>query len=161
MYGVVNDRVFWIYFIVTLFFIIIGIGSIMSTYNTHTVVLSVIWLLASIVLTIIIYYASLIWGPANPGVCVVDKDSGCFEPDKRIWLFANVLFIIMLIISVFWASELNNPDSGPLRTMSGILLLLGGLIFIKLVHMHSLAFWFTIVYLILWFILATYATLTD
>lgn len=168
MYDIINDRVFWVYFIISLFFIIIGIGSIIVSNDPYMILLSIIWLLANVILMILVYHASTEWGPDDSTICVVDSGSKCFEANNRVWLFINVLFIAMLIISVLWAAELGNPDSGPLRTMSGILLLLGGLLLCKLVDRKSAGeylyinpFWTAVVYLVLWFGLTLYVVLSS
>lgn len=166
MYAMVHDRIFWIYFIVTLFFIILGVESIVIDSDPCTVMISILWLLSNLALMIVVYHASIEWGPigdAGLQVCVVDSNSGCFEADNRVWLFINILFILLLIISVLWAGELSNPDAGPLRTMSGILILLGGLILCSLIagkqfwyNNYTLAFWVAVSYIVIWFALTIY-----
>lgn len=168
MYDIINDRVFWIYFIVTLFFIIIGIGSIMGSGDPYMLLISIIWLLSNIALMILTYHASLRWGPTdindnNNQICVIDQNSGCFDTGHRVWLFINVIFIALLILSVLWAAELGNSDSGALRTMSGVLILLGGLLLCgfasgyKFMHnIYIIPFWMAVGYLVIWFGLTFY-----
>jgi len=173
----IHDRIFWIYFIITLFFVIIGMSSIIISMNQYMLIISVFWLLANVMLMIIIYHLSIKWGPTDPDnkdslICVIDSNSGCFDISNRIWLFINILFIILLILSILWAGELNNPDNGPLRTMSGVLILLGGLILFSLstykIENNSIIskvprfpLWLSVGYLIIWFVLTLYVVITP
>lgn len=179
MYVIIHDRVFWIYFIVTFFFIIIGVGSILTSDDPNLIVISILWLLSNVALMIIVYHASIKWGPIDPEdnsqICVVDSNSGCFDAGNRVWLFINVLFIVLLIISILWAGELRNQDGGPLRTMSGIVILLGGLILAALAssrldteyfntfstNIYNMPFWIAVAYLIIWFGLTLYVVIST
>jgi hypothetical protein len=130
---VLNDRILWIYFIVALFFIIIGLNLLLSSTTPYSLVLSVIWLFGHIALLFLVYYTSLLWSPSNsPDVCILDSDSKCFEPTNRMWLFVNVVYIALIIISLIWIDEMENIDAGVLRSASGIIMLLGGLLLIGL-----------------------------
>ena len=170
----IHDRIFWIYFIVTLFFVIIGLGSIITSNpvidNLYIMlIIALLWLLGNVSLMIIVYHASITWSPTDDNdslICVVDSNSQCFESNNRIWLFINILFISLLIISSLWAGELYNNDAGPLRTMSGILILLGGLILSVIVidsriNSYMNPFWISVIYLIIWFSLTLYVVITD
>lgn len=179
MYFIIHDRVFWIYFIVTFFFIIIGVGSILTSDDPNFIIVSILWLLSTVALMIIVYHASIKWGPIDPEdnsqICVVDSNSGCFDAGNRVWLFINVLFIVLLIISILWAGELRNQDGGPLRTMSGIVILLGGLILAALAssrldteyfntfstNIYNMPFWIAVAYLIIWFGLTLYVVIST
>lgn len=179
MYVIIHDRVFWIYFIVTLFFIIIGVGAILGSDDSNMIIIAILWLLTNVALMILVYHASVNWGPVDPDgnmqVCVVDSNSGCFESNNRVWLFVNILFIVLLIISTLWAGELGNKDAGPLRTMSGILILLGGLILCGLAsglisvaltqksfyNINIVPFWVAVGYLLIWFGLTLYVVISD
>ena len=102
------------------------------------------------------------WSPndCDQQICVIDTNSQCFDVDNRVWLFVNILFIVLLIVSTLWAGELGNVDGGPIRTMSGVLILLGGLVLAELAIDHydfiSLQFWMAVGYLIIWFGLTLY-----
>lgn len=173
MYAIIHDRIFWIYFIVTFFFIIIGVGSIIRSNDPYMLLLSVLWLLSNVALLILTYHASVQWAPRDPDdddipICVIDNNSGCFDAGNRVWLFINLLFVILLIISTLWAAELGNTDAGPLRSMSGIMILLGGLLLCKLVsdrnftyNVYITPFWIAVVYLLIWFGLTLYVILTS
>jgi hypothetical protein len=173
MYTIINDRIFWIYFIVTLFFIILGMGAILTSNDPYMIIISILWLLSNVALMILVYHASVRWGPSDPNdittqICVVDANSRCFDPDNRVWLFVNILFIALLIVSLLWAGELGNKDAGPLRTMSGILILLGGLLFCGLAsgrefmyNIYITPFWVSVGYLLIWFGLTLYVVITP
>lgn len=190
MHAIIHDRIFWIYFIVTFFFIIIGVGAIITSNDPYLVIISILWLLSNVTLMILVYHASVRWGPVDTDeiqICVVDSNSGCFDPDNRVWLFVNVLFIVLLIISVLWAAELGNPDGGPLRTLSGVLILLGGLMLCAFAtgrlnsqdcshilgnvdpqksvtsygNVYTTPFWIAVGYLVIWLGLTLYVVLSS
>lgn len=167
MYTIIHDRIFWIYFIVTLFFTIIGVGSILGSNDPHIIIISILWLLSNVALLILIYHASINWGPVDPNnknlqICFVDNNSKCFDANNRVWLFVNILFIVLIIISTLWAGELRNTNGGPLRGMSGVFILLGGLILCRLAsgpHIYIIPFWVAIGYLLIWFGLTLYVVI--
>lgn len=167
MLSIIHDRIFWIYFIITLFFIILGMGYILMSNDPYMIIIAIAWLLSNIALVIVVYHASVNWGPVNATnnsqICVIDPDSGCFEPNNRIWLFINIIFVILLIFSVLWAGELRNEEGSPLKDISGILILLGGLILSGLVsgyrywyNLYIVPFWISIAYLLIWLGLTLY-----
>lgn len=169
----INDRVFWIYFIVTLFFIILGLSMILSSGDAHSVILSVVWLISMIVLMVIVYDASRKWDPASAygadEVCLLDSKSWCVTPSNKMWFVVNVLFLLLLILSTVWAAELHNTESGPTGTISGVIIMLGGLLLCGLtaganpvIYNGTLTvpFWVSAVYLLLWFGLTMYITLS-
>jgi len=167
-YTILNDRIFWIYFIVTLFFVIIGLNFILSSTNSYMLIIGVIWLLTNVALMIMVYHASTIWGPTDENnvpttICFVDYNSHCVEAGNNVCLFINIVFILLLIFSVLWAGELSNTENSPLRTMSGVLILLGGLLLCNLVKTKNLIipFWYGIAYLIMWFGLTLYVVITP
>lgn len=165
----VHDRTFWIYFIVTLFFTVIGTSLILSSNDPYMIIILIGWILANVALMIITYHASLAWAPIDHNdsvICVIDSNAHCFDVDNRLWLFINMLFILLLIISTLWAAELSNGDAGPLRSMSGVLMLLGGLVMYHLSGLSlsgpdSTPFWMAVGYLLIWFALTLYMTLTS
>lgn len=168
---VINDRAFWIYFIITLFFIIIGAGAILTSDDPHVIIIIIFWILANVALFVLIYHASINWGPTgyDKQICVIDSDSGCFNPSNRVWLFVNILFVVLLILSILWAGELNNQNTSPLRTMSGVLILLGALVLCGLAstddrttlmyQVYSKSFWVAVAYIMIWFGLTLYVVL--
>lgn len=154
----VNDRIFWIYFIIVLAFIVIGVSSIITSTNSYVFAIVILWTLTNIALLIIVYHASIISVKAD-----------CCNSNNWSWLLINALFIIMLVISTLWASELNNPDSSTLRSMSGILLILGGLLLYAIIQSQienkyvdiikygsMISLWACVIYLLIWFCLTMY-----
>lgn len=159
---VIYDRVFWIYFIVTLFFITIGVTLLASATDPYMLLVIVLWLLTNIILIIVTYNISLKFSPnQNSEICIIDKDVGCFSSDNRLWLLINVIFIILLVLSVLWAGELQNSDGEQIRNISGIFILLGGILLIVLTlinnkNIYLISFWLLIAYLLIWFGLILY-----
>ena len=163
MYNLLYDRIFWIYCIIALFFIILGIGFIISATDTYMLIIVILWLLSVVLLLIVVYHGSIYWSPGPPGnpICVADNSICYFEPSNRVWLYINILFVLLLILSVFWAAELININNGVMRTLSGILILLGGLILCSLSTNYSylnatIPFWASVGYLFIWFGLTMY-----
>ncbi len=170
---IIYDRIFWIYFSVTLFFIIIGMTSMISyATNLKTLIISMIWLISMILLMIVIYHASLTWGPKDPqcgsAICVADPQSGCFESNNRIWLMINIIFVVLLLLSTLWANEINNSiasmSSVKISDMASILIILGGLWLFSLNfynrnnnNSNILSYWIIVCYVILWFGLSFYS----
>lgn len=166
-YMVFTDRIFWIYFIVSVFFIIIGVSLLISSGDPHYILISVLWVISIIALLIVVYNASLELAPSrhNKSICFVEADVSCITPSNYMWLFTNFLFLALLILSCLWAGELGNSDSGSLRYMAGILILIGGLI----LTCHSLnpsisnmiPYLISIGYVILWFGMTLYVVLKS
>lgn len=168
MYNLLYDRIFWIYFIIALFFIILGIGFIISATDTYMLIIALLWLLSVILLLIIVYHGSIYWspGPPNNPICVADGTTSYFDPSNRVWLSINILFVLLLVFSVLWAAELINVDGGVLRMLSGVLILLGGLILCTLSTNYSylnaaVPFWASVAYLFIWFGLTMYIIMTS
>ncbi len=163
------DRGFWIYFIITLFFIIIGVTLIAPNFEM-SMIIATLWILGNLALMMMIYHASNLWGP-NQKICVIDDNLGCFKSGNKGWLIINILFIVLLIIGTIWTGEYHNMNTNgqtELQTMTGILMLLGGLLLCGLSNykvqkseipdsfesMIPLAF--GVFYLIIWFVLTLY-----
>ena len=141
MYGVdiIDDRIFWIYVIISLFFIIIGLGLIINSNNKDTIAISILWLIAVLALMLNAYY--------NYAV-----NEGYFK------LFVIVLFISLLIVSVLWAGELWNKSNNQLLIIFSILALLGGFILLNfnIDNFNSINFWTSLIYLVIWLCLILY-----
>jgi hypothetical protein len=176
MYAIIHDRIFWIYFVVTLLFIVIGMCSIISSNDPNRIFISMGWLFANILLMILVYHASIEWGPNDPRakyaqICFFDKNSNCWAPANRTWLFINLIYVVLLIMAILWAGELNNTDGSPLRTMSGVITLLGGIILCNLIQCkgtgstyynnYIIPFWIGVVYLVIWFALTLYVATSS
>lgn len=154
----VEDRVFWIYFIIALFFIIIGIGIITTSDDPQVIIICILWVISIILLLMITYNLSINLGPTD--TCVVDSNSRCFEPNNRVWLFVNIIFVILLVLSLLWAGELKNSEGSPLKTTSGILIILGGILLCylstdrNLLNIHIT--FASVAFVIIWLILSLY-----
>lgn len=160
---IVADRIFWIYFIITLFFVIIGLSFIITSNDPYTLVISIVWLLSNILLMIIVYDASRWWHTeGTPDICIVDANTWCLQPDNKIWGFINMLFILLLILGTIWSGELGNTEQDSSTSLSGVFILLSGLVLTSLItrqQQKTFPFWMSVVYLVIWFALTLYTTI--
>src|SRR5436190_807381 len=113
MYNIIDDRIFWIYVIITLFFIIIGIGLIVSSNDANLIAINILWLISMLALMINAYY-------------IYNENESYFK------LFIIIIFISLLIISVLWTGELWNKNDNQLLLIFTMLILLGGFILFNL-----------------------------
>ena len=162
MYEILDNRTFCIYFIITLIFIIIGATSILIGNNPYKIIIMLLWMLANVMLLCLIYHSSYILSPnIYKNSCLLDSNTKCFEVNHRIWVLINLLYIIILILSTFWASELNNPHSAQFNTCSGVLIILSGLLLSAKsgndIMSHPSVF--SIGYLTIWIFLTIYVTI--
>lgn len=154
-----NDRIFWIYFIIVLFFIIMGMTLLMSVPNPHILALAIVWMLANVLLLLVVYHIFKVWR---------------LQARYSTLVAINLVFLGMLILSVLWAGELSHTEAGALPTMSGILIILGGLFLVGIYHHHTphfiaspksisppnhLILGLSTLYLVIWFILTLYVTI--
>jgi len=162
-----NDRIFWIYLIVTLFFIIIGISYILS-YSTDNnyLLISFFWLFSNICLLISIYHMSILWNPSNDCddlICLFDDNYFCFQPNNRTWLFINIIYIILLFLSIMWTLEITQiqPYNFNIYVIGIVILLLSILLStycIQKYNINSLPYYkfniipftFIIIYILIW-----------
>jgi len=123
------------------------------------IILSVLWLLATVGLMILVYHAWIKCG-------TLDTDN----PNTGLKFLVNSLFILTLIMSTLWALELGNTNDGLLRTTSGIFVLLGGLLLFRLAtkgdpnfinNVYITPFWISIIFLLIWFVLALYVNISS
>ena len=160
-----NDRIFWIYFIITLFFIIIGASFIISS-DYDIFFISILWVISNIFLMIIIYQSSIIYCPKNnnKNSCILEENTKCFEKNNRVWLSINVCFVMLLIISVLWISEIQIGNFNQLKSISGISIILLSLILyyyifeIKKINNSkiNLIFIYLLIYIFIWFVLTVF-----
>lgn len=159
-----SDRVFWIYFIICLFIIIVGLIFIVKYTNDYYAALAFFWTLSILLLNLLVYYAAWEWSPyIEKQICAFDTESKCFEPNNRKWLFVNLLFLIILVFSVLWAAELNNIENSPLCAVSGIIVLMAGLLLVKLSMgraYKAAGFWIGVLYLLIWLALTIYVVIS-
>jgi hypothetical protein len=148
MYQIIDNRTFWIYFIITFIFIVIGTTFILISDNYYKFAIMFIWMISNVLLLCLIYHSSYLLSPliklkpcsenylasnTYKDCCVIDSDSKCLEPKNRIWLYINILYIVILILSTVWATELNNVNAKGFLTCSGVIIIMGGL----LLSLHS------------------------
>lgn len=144
------ERIFWLYFLITIFFSIIGVGMILWN-NDNAWSLTIFWLISNFALLIIIYIASInIWFKDNIN-----------------WWIINVIFLILLILSVVWAVEFNDVT---IRTTIGVLILFATLILYSFARTNesndfldtenpSYILWIIVGYLIIWTSLTLYSVI--
>jgi hypothetical protein len=178
MYQILDNRNFWIYFIFTFIFVIIGVTYILMSDDNHKIIIAFIWMISNVILLCLIYHSSYILSPIErlspcstgrditllPDVykncCVIDTNSKCLEPKNRILFIINLLYIFLLILSTFWAFEVKN-NSNTFLTCSGVILILGGLLLSSysgddIVNNPSV---FSIGYLLIWICLSVYSSI--
>src|SRR5436190_7994445 len=98
---IIHDRIFWIYLIITLFFIIIGVTSLIVSTDPYILSIIILWILSNIALLITIYHASLNWYPEklyysqnSLNTCAVSQAcDSCFSGNNLIWILINIIFI--------------------------------------------------------------------
>lgn len=147
----INDRVFWIYFMVTALFMIIG-----ASFLYTNIAITITWIVSLLILLLVIYHLSSNLAP-NEELCILDNNVDCFALTNRSWFYINLIYVILLILSLTWAIEFNNADAGYLRSSSGILILLVSLILISFAQD-----WIQILnisYFLIWFILTLIVTI--
>ena len=134
----IYDRIFWIYFIIVLFFIIVGITTMQNVSPT----IIVLWLIANLSLLILMYYAISL--KEYPDYNVINF------VDNRILI--NCLFIIILILASLWIGNITSTSSDVL----GIILLISGLMLADITtRYHITSLLFGIIFLTIWWGLVT------
>ncbi len=141
MYSIIDDRIFWIYVIITLFFIIIGVGLIVSSKDTNLIAINILWLISMLALMISAYY---IYN----------------ENQSYLKFFIIIIFISLLIISVLWTGELWNKNDNQLLLIFTMLILLGGIILFNLRSntndVNTISYWSSLIFITIWLCLVLY-----
>jgi uncharacterized membrane protein YjjP (DUF1212 family) len=141
MYNVIDDRIFWIYVIITLFFIIIGVGLIISSNDLNLISINILWLISMLALMINAYY-------------IYNDNDNYFK------IFIIIIFISLLIISVLWTGELWNKNDNQLLIIFSILILLGGFILFGLrtegTDINTISYWSSLIFVTVWLCLILY-----
>lgn len=163
MYTIIDDRAFWIYFIIILFFDIIASWLILTSNIYHYAIITFLIIFSSILLLITTYHISLLLSP-NKNVCFLDRNSECLTRTNRIWFIVNLLFIVLTFLSVIWSAYFTETDDEIFfKSMMGIIILLISLIFCmytyRIAPSYSLPFWSIIIYTLIWFCIALYYVL--
>lgn len=148
----IHDRGFWIYIIITLFFIIIGASLILRSKVPNSSFISILWSIANIFLMTLVY---------NVSTCCTIEENVC--KNRTFWLVINSLFIILLLISTIWAGELSNRENNKVLKTTGVMMILGGIVVYKVtsdkigfINHCNLSSWVFVGYLFIWFGLLMY-----
>ena len=135
MYNIVDDRIFWIYVIITLFFIIIGVGLIISSNDPNLIAINILWLISMLALMVSAYY-------------IYNDNDNYFK------IFIIIIFISLLVISVLWTGELWNKNDNQLLIIFSVLILLGGFILFNLRtesdDINTVSYWSLLVFITIW-----------
>jgi len=135
MYNIVDDRIFWIYVIITLFFIIIGVGLIISSNDPNFIAINILWLISMLALMVSAYY-------------IYNDNDNYFK------IFIIIIFISLLVISVLWTGELWNKNDNQLLIIFSVLILLGGFILFNLRtesdDINTVSYWSLLVFITIW-----------
>jgi hypothetical protein len=165
MYTIIDDRVFWIYFIIILFFDIIASWLILTSNTYHYTIITILIIVSSILLLITTYHISLLLSPnKNNDICFLDRNSQCLAPTNRLWFIVNLLFIILIVLSVVWSAYFEETENEIFfKAMMGIIILLISLIFCMysytITPSYSLPFWSAVAYTLIWFCITMYYVL--
>ena len=141
MYNVIDDRIFWIYVIITLFFIILGVGLIISSNDQNLISINILWLISMLALMINAYY-------------IYNNNDNYFK------IFIIIIFISLLIISLLWTGELWNKNDNQLLIIFSVLILLGGFILFGLrtegSDINTISYWTSLIFVTIWLCLILY-----
>jgi CDP-diglyceride synthetase len=141
MYNIIDDRIFWVYVIITLFFIIIGVGLIISSNDPNLIAINILWLVSMLALMINAYY-------------IYNDNDNLFK------VFIVIIFISLLIISVLWTGELWNKNDNQLLIIFSVLILLGGFILfglrIESDDINTVSYWTSLIFVTIWLCLILY-----
>lgn len=118
-------RRFWIYFIVSLFFIIMGLtlytGDASEDVSVSITVVT-LWIIAGLLLFISVFRLS-----ERTGFYSNDEERLITKP-KVLWFIVNLMYVIYLALSTVWLTELNSNSSSWIRTIFGVIIILVGLV---------------------------------
>lgn len=153
----VQDRVFWVYCLVSLFFTILGI--VFLSYNNKGTYLIFPWTVGNICLLYCVYMLSLSYIPFQ--ICTARVlDNPCLIKSSWKWISVNVIYLAILIISLLWCVDYGNPQAGIFRSISVVLVLIGGLALLafyrdveKYYNYVSPFFWTLVGFLLVWLVL--------
>ena len=139
--SIIDDRIFWIYVIITLFFIIIGVGLIVSSNDINLIAINILWLISMLALMVSAYYIYS-------------------ENESYLKLFVIIIFISLLVISVLWTGELWNKNDNQLLIIFTMLILLGGFILFNLrsetYDVNTISYWSSLIFITIWLFLILY-----
>ena|SRR5438105_4319269 len=121
-------RRFWIYFIISLFFIIVGLT--VSTNDSSTdvsisIAIVTLWIVSGLLLFVVAFRLSESSGFYSP-----DKEKRLTSKPNVLWFIINAMYVIYLVLSIVWISELSN-GSLLIRTVFGVMIILVGLVLLR------------------------------
>lgn len=144
MYYAVADRIFWIYFLIILLFTIIGSYLIFSSVIAQPIFIFAIWIAINVGLLVMVYSA------VN-----IECYNGRWIPNKHhLFTRINLLFVILLLAGLLVVDRLE--QSSTIAAMAGIVALMGGLIFTRILANDGVSLAAAVIYLVAWLILILY-----
>lgn len=133
-----HDRSFWIYFIMILFFTILGIWILIISGNRNSLFIGSLWVLSNLLLLYLSYIINKV---------VVNV------------IYLNILLSVILLSSLFWVGSTSNNNVDTTDTISGVLIILASIILLKMIPKYSNLFWGIMGYIFLWIFLSLYKIL--
>lgn len=154
----VDDRIFWIYCLISLFFTILGV--VYLSQSGQYLILP--WILANGCLLYCAYVLSLAYAPfSNCSNIELYDEKGCIYKSSWMWIFVNLIYLAILVVSLLWCTEYSNEQAGLFRSTSTILVIIGGFALLALArnfekkyNYFSPFFWLIIAFILIWLVLA-------
>ena len=140
---IIYDRIFWIYFIVMVFFLIIGLNFIItntSLTNSKAIIIGMFWAISIINIFIVIYFLTH----------YITYQATCLESNNRSLLIINIIFILILILATIWTTDFKQP-------LLGVGVLIGSLIICAYSYPFPFVFWLALTFLLLWLSITFYS----
>lgn len=138
-----NDRIFWIYVVISLFFFTIGSVYLANTTNQ--------WLITP-------------WFFSNFALCYIAYtiSHGFQSLYKKI--LPNGLYFVLMVLGCLWCSEYNSKNNS-FKNILPILMIIGGFYFLVLIKsmlgridIFSPCFWMIVAYFFFWFVISVYTS---
>lgn len=149
---IIYDRIFWIYFMVTIFFLIIGLNFIISNAtitNKQQIIISMFWAISIINIFIVVYYLTYFIA-GNTNDCINTNNISCLSAQNRSLCIINIVFIIILFLATIWTSDFKQP-------LLGVSILIAGLIICAYSYPYPIVFWLALTFLLLWLTITVYS----
>lgn len=156
-----TSRIFSIYLIISLFFVIVGLNFFFGTEFW----VPILWTLSNIFLLIIIYNFIINLNQSdsdNNILCLVDTNNNCFKSNKnfRSWVIINALYLIILVFTTMWAVEKSQNSELTIPYSIVILILFFILYIFGYPHSSPIIFWVFISNIVVWLFLITFSLQT-
>lgn len=158
-----KDRLFWVYCLVSLFFTILGVVYLSQSNGSYLIFP---WVISNMCLLYCIYILSIAYMPSISCFDLQNReDITCSIKSSWKWIIVNLIYLAILIIGLLWCTDYSNPQAGIFRSISVILVIIGGLSLLafgrnveKSYNYYSPFFWTMTFFLLIWLILS-YCTL--